>query len=179
MIQQADHSHSPRGQADRWPYWSAGQRHRRGDPSAPRSETRGKTPDNAFSGGYPAGARQGVHPVQPQEGAAVAARAEVDVSLTGTRHTLCRQGRGGLRGEHATTVHSTPRASLLFPPKHNTWRSICDAKAPLTAFGPHSLVPAFDANRASARRGGAGGLGVTTSWEGCAAPDARNEAAAA
>ena len=71
------------------------------------------------------------------------------MSLTGALHKLFRQGRGGRRGWHTTTVHSTPRPSSPFPPRHNNWPFICDAQAPMTAFGQHSLVPAFYATRAS------------------------------
>ena len=39
--------------------------------------------------------------------------------------------------------------TFLIPPKHNNSASICDAKAPMTAFGQHSMVPPFYANRAS------------------------------
>ena len=41
----------------------------------------------------------------------------------------------------------------IFPPKHDHWPSICDAKAPMTAFGQYALVPAFYANRASVAQG--------------------------
>ena len=78
-----------------------------------------------------------------------APRAEVDVQLAGVPHKLFRQGRGGQRGDPTTTVRAAPRTSLLFLPKHNNWPSICDAEAPVTAFGQHSVPPAFYANRAS------------------------------
>ena len=38
--------------------------------------------------------------------------------------------------------------TLIIPPKHNNWPPICDAKAPMTAFGQHSMAPPFNANRA-------------------------------
>ena len=71
------------------------------------------------------------------------------MSLTNVLHNLFRQERGGPRGQHTTLAHSTPRASLLFLPKHTNWPPVCDAKAPMTAFGKHSLVPAFYANWAA------------------------------
>ena len=39
--------------------------------------------------------------------------------------------------------------TLIFPPKHNNWPPSCDAKAPMTAFGQHTMVPPFYANQAS------------------------------
>ena len=42
--------------------------------------------------------------------------------------------------------------TLLIPPKHNNWPPVCDAKAPMTAFGQHSMVPPFYTNRASPHR---------------------------
>jgi hypothetical protein len=39
--------------------------------------------------------------------------------------------------------------TLIFPPKANNWPPTCDAKAPMTAFGQHSMVPPFYVNRAS------------------------------
>ena len=39
--------------------------------------------------------------------------------------------------------------TFLIPPKHHNWAPICDAKAPMTALGQHSMVPLFYANRAS------------------------------
>ena len=38
--------------------------------------------------------------------------------------------------------------TLIIPPKHNYWPPICDAKAPMTAFGQHSMAPPFYTNRA-------------------------------
>ena len=37
--------------------------------------------------------------------------------------------------------------------KHNNWPPICDAKAPTTTFGQHSMVPPFCANRTSVTAG--------------------------
>ena len=55
-------------------------------------------------------------------------------------------------------MHRVPCCPLLdpptplIPPKHNNWPPICDATAPMTAFGQHSMVPPFYANRASMHR---------------------------
>ena len=60
---------------------------------------------------------------------------------------------GALRGEHSLKVaHNagavqafplTQELELIIPRKHNKWPPICDAKAPTTAFGQHSMVPSF------------------------------------
>ena len=39
-------------------------------------------------------------------------------------------------------------AAHLIPPKRNNWPPICDAITPMMAFGQHSMVPPFYANRA-------------------------------
>ena len=48
---------------------------------------------------------------------------------------------------HPAAQSWTP--TFLIPPKHNYWPPICDAKASMTAFGQHSMVPPFYANQAS------------------------------